>query len=112
MPRKGQGQKAGKVMQGHATLTRPLANTLHSSTRTWGDLPANLMMMILGSLPGKHRKSRINMANMTVVDLWNLLKQALQVKSTQAIPTRDTFTLICEAIMLSHQIQGLKAPPA
>jgi len=85
---------------------------MHSTTRTWGELPANVMMLLLGSSPGKHRKNRIIMAAMTVMDLWQALTATLNVKANQPLPARDTITLVCEAILLSHQLQGLKPPPA
>ena len=111
MPKKGHGQLAGRAIGGHAGNSRTISPKIHPSHRTWYQLPVRVMVCILASLPGVHRRSRVKLAHMTTTELWHELKSCLRLKAQQCLPSRDTIQVILDAIIQSYTVQGLSIPP-
>ena len=67
-------------------------------------------MCILASLPGKHRRSRISLAHMTLAESWADLKTVLRLKPNQSLPARDTQQVILDAMLQSYTLQHIPIP--
>ena len=110
MVRKGHGKVKGRSLQGHAGCCKPISKVIHSSYRLWSDLPATVMVCILASLPGQHRRSRITLAHMTLCELWKELKKVLELKTSQFLPARNTQQVILDAMIQSYTLQRIAVP--
>ena len=109
MVRKGHGKVTGKPLAAHAG-TKRIADKIHACHRQWSDLPATIMVCILASLPGKHRRSRISLAHMTLAEIWADLKTILRLKPNQFLPARDTQQVIMDAMLQSYTLQHIPIP--
>lgn len=112
MVKKGQGAAAGKTISGMIGSNRTLSVTLHNRARTWEQLPVTVMVCILGSLPGAHRRSLIALGHKTLPEIHKLLREILKLRVRQVLPTRLTEALIMDAIVHSYLLQKLPIPPA
>lgn len=110
MVQKGRGKVKGKALCGHAGTTRRMSKLLHPTHRLWSQLPASLMVSILASLPGKHRRSRITLAHMTLAEVWQELKKVLDINNHQRLSGRDTQQVILDAIIQSYTLQNIPVP--
>ena len=110
MVKKGQGSH--KSLAGQVGSIKALAAQIHSRARTWEQLPLSVIVCILGSLPGSHRRSRIGLAHKTLPELQKMLRDTLRIKVGQTLPSRDTKVVILDAILHSYILQHRAIPPA